>query len=1050
MSVEPKDARRLEDYLWRALDTGLESIAKTPEDLVIVVDGLDEVSRDANTICKHLINLASNHSHVQTIIFSRDPIPPADRVKIHSLEIALDQTHDDLRHMTKHALDRLEHFRDQSEPARESIVEQMVHAAKGNFLWMLLTAASLKHETSHEGFMKAVKGAKEAPKSLGETIQKLIDSLDFSKSDTSLLLSLLLVAERPLTLAEVRCLLQMDLRKGTSVERTTEIQDDIKKACGPLLVIQNGVVCFRHSAIRSQIVKIQSEGTKLMTYKAAQTDLTMRVLAYCKFSLTKTYEPAFEQIDMVDVAELFNKHTLLEYAVRHWALHFRNSSMHNNGGHLALSKEFKAIFPGSTRLAMLEWTCWEAQTSPCEAVDMHDLALRLRQDVFTEKHEAVLQGLIICGKLYQKLSKMMEAGSCFYRASHIGQSILRKHSAVTITCTQAFLTATETITITTRTEAFSRREEMLKFIIVACKHQCGETSEMVIRYYKMLAQLYMDIRDDQQAEIIWREVREIIIKRHGKGSEEELSVSEQLKITLQHGKSEKDVMEYERGIFDITTEMEVWDVRRVKITLELAVSYEARREYFMAEELYVMLWGRLVEHRHHSNHRHGIEVHISMIDIAIEYVRFLRRRQRHQEACNILICIWTEYEEYDFESETIFLRLKIVGEIMRAISLLSTAVSVFKKCWAWFKSHNKHEHTTSCEILISETVEEIITSTSTTMVSTTTSMTTETVIKEVFESALSRTTVTSETISIIKSLVSYHIKLEKWSEAIEVSQRSLALVWKMIISEGGICALPRNFGSEAIDIAIHLAICHDRLQHYHEAEEVYLRIYRACLKSCNLHDERLTKSSGILIKFYEEHRHWHKTIMIHQELLSEYRRHLGASHTLTIKTLYILGSLCTDRGHGHALQYYEEIVETLNSGAHVCHHDAAEAMIVLCRIYYEEGHWHKLKDVCVVLWETWTHHHHKYEFSADFVQVLYMRYRYVLEHHYHCEYEDLRAITVQFRDICIKVFGASVAITNTASIEFAQICMRSEKHIYEAISIYEEVSGLSCSSPYLS
>ncbi len=476
-----KDAHRLEDYLWRALDAGLESIAKTHEDLMIVVDGLDEVSGDANTICKHLFTLASNHSHVQTIIFSRDPVPPAVGVKIHSLEITTDQTHDDLRHMTEHALNRLEHFRDQTEHARKSIVEQMIQAAKGNFLWMLLTAASLKHESSHEAFMKAVKGFKEAPKTLGETIQKLTDSLDFSNPDTSLLLSLLLVAERPLTLAEVRCLLQIDLRKGTSVERTSEIQEDIKKACGPLLVIRNGLVRFRHSAIRSHLAKIQSKGSKLMAYKAAQTDLTMRVLAYCKFTLTEICEPAFEQVDMVDATELFNKHPLLEYAVRYWILHLRNSSMHNDDGHLALPKEFKAIFPGSTRLAMLEWTCWEAQTSPYKVVDMHDLALRVRQAVFTEKHESVLQALIVCGKLYQYQSKVMEAGSCFYRASHIGQSILRKHSAVTIACMQAFLIATDNNKITTRTEVFSRREEMLKLIIVACKHQCGETSEMVLK-----------------------------------------------------------------------------------------------------------------------------------------------------------------------------------------------------------------------------------------------------------------------------------------------------------------------------------------------------------------------------------------------------------------------------------------------------------------------------------------------------------------------------------------------------------------------------------------
>ena len=490
--------------------------------------------------------------------------------------------------------------------------------------------------------------------------------------------------------------------------------------------------------------------------------------------------------------------------------------------------------------------------------------------------------------------------------------------------------------------------------------------------------------------------------------------------------------------------MEIWDVRRIKITLELAVSYEARGELFMAEQLYITLWRHLTDRCHHHHHHHGVEIHISMIDIALEYVRFLRRHTRHEEAASILLVIWEEYEGYSFESETIFLRLKIVGEIMRAVKLLSVAIAVFKKCWGWFTSHGKHEHVVSCEVLISETVEEIVSITSTTTVSTstttTTTTTTETVIKEIFESTISRSTVTSETISIVKSLISYYMKVEQWVEAIEVTKKSLTLIWKMIISDGGTCALPREFASEAIEIAIYLAICYHRSHCFHEAEEIYLRMYRACRNSCHIHDERLTRSSTMLIKFYEEHRHWHKMIAIYQELLLEYRQHLGSSHALTIKTLYILGTLCLDHGHGDAQSYYEEIVIVLNGDSHVCHHEAMEAMTVLLRIYYEGGRWHKLKGVCTVLWQTWTHHHHEHKFAADFIEELYARYRYVLEHHVYCEYEVLRTITIEYRDVCIKVFGASVAITIRALIEFAQICMKSEKHITEAISTYEEVN----------
>ena len=166
-----------------------------------------------------------------------------------------------------------------------------------------------------------------------DTIGKLVNTLDFSKPDTKLLLSLLLVVERPLTIAEVKCLLEVDPHKVTSVERHTEIKEDISRACKSLLVIRNGIVRFTHPAIRSYLVNMQlhSDGKilKLSSQVEAQTSLVIRVLAYCKFHVTKTYEPTFERVDMVDMDNMFHKYSLLEYAVRNWLLHFKSSSMRN-------------------------------------------------------------------------------------------------------------------------------------------------------------------------------------------------------------------------------------------------------------------------------------------------------------------------------------------------------------------------------------------------------------------------------------------------------------------------------------------------------------------------------------------------------------------------------------------------------------------------------------------------------------------------------------------------------------------------------------------------
>lgn len=1011
--------------------------------MIIVIDSLDDRlgHQNASEISKKLEAFASKYRHVRAIILARNSAH-LNISKTKVLAITSDITHNDLQHTAKHAFADCEYFRNQSDHEQEAIVEKVTHIAKGNFLTVELAAKSLKQESSLEGFTKAVKSFKEAPLLLEGCIQQLVSiaTADFTKPETNLLLSWLLVAERPLNVSELKGLLQVDLQKKTLVSRKTDILNDINELCGPLVRIQAGVVRFRHGAIREYLAKVQAEGKKLPTANSAQGDLTIRLLAYCNLRFSDSCDPCFEPLDSAEVDRVFLQDTLLEYAARNWILHFKKSHWHKPAGSLELPNDFKANFPSSVHFSMIEWACWELQTATFEVIDLHNLALRLRLAVFTEKHQTVLQTLIICGGLYKKLSNVTEAGSCFYQASRIGQSILKAHSAVTVTCTTTFLDLTEAITSTTRTDIITKKEEMLQYAITACKHQYGKTSDIVIRHCTTLAEMYVVIQEKHKAEAIYRELHEIMVIRHGKGSIEETTISGHINIVLKADKH-AEIVEYEKKIFDTITEMEIWDIRRIKVTLKLAAVYEGHGELLKVEELYVMLWSRLLEHCHQSQvHVVDIHVHISMIDIAMEYVQFLRRCHRHEEAAGVLICIWNEYEEYDFESEVLFLRLKSVGELMRTISLFSIAVLVFRKCWSWFKSHGMHEHVESCQILISDTTEEIITTTQTTTVSTVTTTTTETTIKEVFDSTISKATVTKETISICRSLVSFYFKNEKWSEAIQTSKKSLQLIWRVVISGGGIIALPREFAAEAIEIAFKMALCHQRLHHFHEAESIYIRIYRACFNSCHVHDERLTSAYTTLIKFYQEHGHWHKVIEIYQEVLIASRTHLGATHALTIYILYELGSLCAEHGHGHAAEYYEEIITVLNGKSHTCHHDSFKAMQIMCKIYYEEGHWHKLKINCEILWETWTHHHTVHKFDAEFIELLYVRYLYVLENHYATSFDIIRTIAIQFRDICVIVFGASATVTIRALVELAQICMRSEKHVHEAIGYYEEVS----------
>jgi tetratricopeptide (TPR) repeat protein len=1036
------DTAILENALWSAIHVGIDN--SNADNLAIIVDGLDDRCgrQIALTISNRIAELASKHKRVQAIILTRNAAH-FSRSKAHILAITPDHTHFDLQHIAVHALKGCQYYLNQKENEREAVVEKLTQAAKGNFLWVQLMAKILERETSHDGFMKAVKTAHDSPKSLEQLMKSLvfIATADFTNTESNRLLSWLLVSQRPLTVREIKALLEVDIQKKTLVARHSDAEENIRAWCGLLIRIQNGIVHFRHDAIREQLLEISAEGKKLRNYQLLQSDFTVRLLAYCRLRLTNPHSACFDRPEVE--GDMFLHDALLEYASRNWIFHFKKSSQYKANGTFELHSDLKVLFPTSVQLPMIEWSCWESQTSGFEAATLHDLALRIRQEILTEKHESVLQTLIICGHLQRKLSMTEQAGAYFYLASRIGQLVLKAYSTITLSCTTAFLEVTETVSCTTRTEFVTHKEECLQYIISVYIHQHGKTSDIVIKYYKMLAELYVSIHEEDKAEMCWKELREIMVIRYGKGSSEETTICGHLKVVLKKGESHEEIIEYERNIFDTTCEMEIWDLRRIEITLKMAVTYEAHGHLLKAEECYVLLWSGLIEYCHQFNRNHhvDIEVHISMIDISLEYVRFLRRHNRHEEAAGILICIWAEYEEYEFESEIVFLRLKVIGELMRSINLLSIAVSVFKKCWSWFKSHGKHEHISSCQILISETIEEIVTTeTKSVTTSTTITTTTESIIREVFESSISKSTVTTETISICQSFISLYMKSEQWVEAITASTQSLELIWRLVITGRGTVALPRDFSSEAIDIAIRLAICHHRSNHFHEAEEVYLRIYRACFSSCHIHDERFTKAYTCLVKFYEEHGHWDKVVQIYQEILVASRKHLGVSHALTLKILYSLGDLCSKHGHGHAHEYYEEIIAVLNGSSTVCHHESFRAMEIMCRVYYEQGHWEKLRVNCEVLWETWIHHHKSHKIDARFIELLYMRYIYVLEKHYHVEYEVIRRVTIEFRDTCLLVFGASVAITIRALIELAQICTRSEKYIHEAISYYEEVS----------
>ncbi|KAK0745016.1 hypothetical protein B0T21DRAFT_448085 [Apiosordaria backusii] len=1036
---------KLEASLWAALESGLRPLDDRRTNVAIIVDGFQDVACGISPLDFHkkLRDCIAKFRNVRIITLSR-AISHLSEGCAH-FTITSQHLHGDIKRYLRQSFSKLTGFSQLSPEVQEDTVHDLTHKAKASFLWAYIAVRLLAKDAPTQSPDTFVKAAQGINGSLDDLVKKLVSKISLKNEATQTLLSFILAADRPLGVNELGELLRIDT-KTRQFGSPIDVVARIKSACGDIVVIQNGSAHFKSKSIRSYMQTLL-DGKLLPSIRDAHRSLTVALLLYSKLSLTDGSEPCFEGLGDGFVNKYFDSHSLLHYAVIHWQANFRASSFYAADGKLVLGKDFVEYFPTSCHFGLLERSA-HLYGEPISAhVKHHEFSLRVQEACFGERHISVLQTLIILGNIHAETSDALAGAKFFYRAASLGKLILSTSSSVVVTCTHYFLKYTETITITERTEIVTWREEMIILMIQICKGKHGATSDVVIRWLEVLAKLYIDIKETTRAVIIQKEIWEIYIIRFGKDSSKVKELAEYiggLDIEFKGQVDEKEIEQYVGWFFETAEGFEPDDHRCISILLQLAIFYESQKQWFWAEKTYITLWRRITELcRIHTT----IELHISKLEIAIKYVRFLQRIGRREEASNILICLWAEYEHHKFEELTIIVLLKEIGVLFKAFGLLQIAISVFGKVWGWFKGKGKCDHKDAHEttILITEVVEEITETTVTTKTTTTTTAeVTETIIKEIFATHYERCKKSKVDEVFFKSclaLINLYIKLGHWSQAEVIITQSLEITWKAILTAEITIKLSEHFISECILVARRLAVCYHRQYLFEKAEAIYLRIFRACLISLHIEDVRIEESLAVLICFYEEHHRHEKILELYIEILAKYRKHLGHTHRLTIKIMYALAAHYMLLGRKEGYDIYIEIVATLNKGRKHCHHDAIKAAVILVRFYRERQRWVELQQVCCVLWEAIVHCHKEIHFEEETMLLIYETYMHVLEFHakVKVEWSILYEISVKFREVVTVVYGADAFIIITAMISLAKICERHKEHHHEAVTIYEEV-----------
>jgi tetratricopeptide (TPR) repeat protein len=1047
-TISSTDAQ--EERLWEALRQALNSISSEDDEVAIIVDGLDEMEGlkpAAKQVSAKLQAIAQDAAGLRVLLFSQ-PLDIQSTESVETVELSIDNVYEDIQTILQQGLLRYPHFSNIDPAQQDSIVDGLLGVSDGSMLLATLLVGYLAYQKTDADFGKAVEAIlKSPPRNVAELIQRYLGVAKLD-SDSKTVISLLASVKRPLSLKEIEVLLRTD-PKNTGAAKPVQL-GQIMKSIATLIVTAEGLVSLRHDAVKQAVLNIPDTSDVSLHLKDRHKDILVRLFSSAGKYLRDVDEPRLDFLSPSEVDKRLASHRLLEYTIRYWAIHFKLSSLYKVQGDLQLPQDFASVFPASVSFALLEASCWKTQCLPDEVVELLNIAYRVRKQLFGLEHVSVIQSAITSAVFYDTvLSRYPQATQWYALVVRIGTKVLGLQSEIVVTCCNTLLQISETLITTKRTEIMTYREEVLQVLISSYTHQYGASSTEVLKAYETLTELYVHLHEETK-------VKELEIKIRGirtgsieiRSSTDHDRVSRHLDVMLKKHSHEEQVEGFESLLFGYEEETEEsWTILHVESMIKFALELIKRGKFSSAEEIYVELLLKLSDQCQSTQ---VTEWHEKRIEVMLKYATFLHTQKRTEEASAVLICCWSEYSTHHVSMfESIILLLKEVAVTMKTVGMTSLSLTVFQRCWSWFKSTRKEESSVFKEIVeqIAITSSQVVQKSSTTTTTTTTAAS-ETVIREVFESIFSssseETQVTTTTMELCNSLTSIYIEQEKWSEAVSVIKSTLKRTsWASFFSESiDSISLESKHSSESIKLVLDLAQCYINQKRYDRVEHIYLRLYRIHTKSLKFDDAAVIKYRQLYIDFLTKYEMHSVLIAFYQELLVEYRSFYGPAHAKTIAILYALGDVCRNHHltHGYWIEYYSEIIVALNKDARICHEDALRALIVVAEYYYDLQRYSEalvyLKSIIATFCQFGT----KYKYFQDtiFVQKTFERYYRVIEET-QVEIHERVKILKEIREACSKYFSESSEVSLSVTVTLAEVCTKSEKYEYEAVSYYEHI-----------
>ncbi|KAI7970196.1 hypothetical protein EIK77_008423 [Talaromyces pinophilus] len=327
--------------LWKVL----KNAAKDPQagPLIIVLDALDECAEsefaglienidsqfeDDKLNDDKLKYLLTSRPYEQVVTkfrelfgaFSNIRIPGEEKSEIISEEV---------NHVITYRINRLSKKKRLSTDLKDYLEQRLRNTTHRTYLWVYLVFDYLERET----FKKTLKGVESVVATLPNNVNEAYEQiLSKSKKDSMVrkVLSIILAANRPLTLSEMNIAVNVDFNLQSIRDLDLEDKDDFKSRlrswCGLFVSIHHDKVHFLHQTAREFLLADFPPANSLrdlrwyhsITTRQAHTVLAERCVLY--LNLFKP-DPDSSK-DAKDYLFDHDGHTFLDYSAKNWGTHF--------------------------------------------------------------------------------------------------------------------------------------------------------------------------------------------------------------------------------------------------------------------------------------------------------------------------------------------------------------------------------------------------------------------------------------------------------------------------------------------------------------------------------------------------------------------------------------------------------------------------------------------------------------------------------------------------------------------------------------------------------